>query len=145
MKNVVAFLLLIVGFNSFAQDEQQIQKQDQTMEQGAKKEMRFRKMASDLQLNEKQSMQVKELFDKQDQNREAKMAAFKAKKVEGTRMSKEERVALKTEMEQNQQKITDQMKAILNADQFVKWQQIQAERKEKIRSKMKEKMEQRKN
>ena len=139
MKKVFLIIVLVFGFNSFAQDQvESLEKIDKkTTEQ--KTEYQLKKLTSDLNLNENQVNDVRTVLSSAANVREAKMAEIKVKRIDGNRLSKEDRRGLMSEMKEVQKNVSDKMKQILTPDQFAKWEKIQEERKDKMREKMKEK------
>ena len=97
-----------------------------TEKQEARKEKKVTKLASDLELNEEQQKKVRELIDSFE---------LKAKKVrEDESLSDEDKKSQAKELKKNHK---EQIKAILTADQLVKLETLQAERKEKKEGKKK--------
>ena len=102
-------------------------------------------MTSELNLNENQANEIRTILTSSATVREAKMSEIKARKAEGTKLSKEERRNLMREMKEGQKNVSDKMKKILTAEQFAKWEKIQAEKKDKMQDKMKEMKEEKLN
>lgn len=119
---------LVVGLTTFAQqrDGKRVDREKLTTEQ--KVEFQVKKMNKDLNLNEKQTEQVKALVTKQVQKRELK-------KAEMQQVKDKNRAEMKAQMETEQAAVTSEMKKILTPEQFTKWEK---NREDKI-AKMKEK------
>ena len=94
-------------------------------------------MKLELDLNDKQIAEVKKIMSKQIEKREAKKAELKAKKAEGQKPTADERFALKNQMLDEQIVHKAEMKKILTAEQFSKWESNRDEAKSKMKNKMK--------
>lgn len=141
MKKLFLVALLVVGMTTFAQEQRGERKERFTPEQRV--DFQIKKMTKDLNLDEKQAEQVKVLLTQEAKKREAKRAEMEAKKAEQARPSKEEMEARKSEMKANQEAMKAEMKKILSADQYTKWEQKQEERKDKMVERMKDKKKKR--
>lgn len=128
MKKLIMAVALVVGLTTFAQqrDGKRVDREKLTTEQ--KVEFQVKKMNKDLNLNEKQTEQVKALVTKQVQKRELK-------KAEMQQVKDKNRAEMKAQMETEQAAVTSEMKKILTPEQFTKWEK---NREDKI-AKMKEK------
>lgn len=89
-------------------------------------------MAKDYQLTDKQKGEVKALMEKQRKAHEAD------RPKEGQRLSMEERMA---RMEKNQKEFNTELKKIMTADQYKKYEEKQAERKKQMEERMKNRPE----
>jgi len=136
MKNLFIAALLFVGMTTFAQEPRGERKEKLQPEQ--KVEVQVNKLTKDLSLNEKQTAQVKELLTKENAERQAKKAEMDAKRADGQKPSPEERDAMKKKMEEKMANHKAEMKKILTADQYSKWEQNLEAKKEKMKEKMKE-------
>lgn len=139
MKKLFVTAILLVGFLTFAQ-EKGVQKGDRkakienreimTPEQQA--EIQVKRMTLDLDLNAKQQGEVKRIVLEQAKKRDAKKAEWKANKEAGKALTKDEKFAMKNQMLDEQIAMKAEMKNILTADQYAKWETKQAERKDKM-------------
>ncbi len=142
MKNLLMIAIAFVTITATAQErkkedhkgdrKERMQKlQDMTPEETA--EFQTKKMTLQLDLNEKQQAEVKKLFKEEATTRKAKMEEFKAKKekADGEKLSKEDRMKMQNERLDNQIEMKKKMKAILNDDQYAKFEKMQEERQEK--------------
>lgn len=134
MKKLFLLALLVVGTTTFAQKREE-KREQLTPEQQV--ELQVKRMKLELDLNDKQIVEVKKIMSKQIEKREAKKAELKAKKAEGQKPTADERFALKNQMLDEQIAHKAEMKKILTADQFSKWEQNRDEAKSKMKSKMK--------
>lgn len=141
MKKLFVAALLVVGMATFAQEQRGERKEKFTPEQRV--DFQLKKMKADLNLDDKQAEQVKALLAQEAKKREAKRAEMEAKRAEQARPSKEEMEARKAEMKANQEAMKAEMKKILTADQYTKWEQKQEERKDKMIDRMKDKKKKR--
>jgi hypothetical protein len=139
MKKLIVTAVLLVGFLTFAQ-EKGVQKgerkakmenrESMTPEQQA--EIQTKRMTLDLDLNTKQQADVKKIVLEQAKKREAKKAEWKANKEAGKSLTKDEKFAMKNQMLDEQIATKAEMKKILTADQYAKWETKQANRKDKM-------------
>jgi protein CpxP len=137
MKKVILAALLVVGLTTYAQKKEgrRAGKEKLTLEQ--KVDIQVKKMTKDLDLNEKQTNDVRALVTKQIEKREAKrkeMEDFKIKKKED----------LKVQMKAEKEAVSIEMKKILTAEQYAKWEKNREEKIENFKEKMSERKEKRK-
>lgn len=137
MKKVIVAALLVVGITAFAQEKagRRAGKEKLTFEQ--KVDFQVKKLTKDLDLNEKQAKDVRALVSKGVEKREAKIAEMKELKAK-------EREQTKAQRQAEQAAVSADMKKILTAEQFAKWEKNREERKENIKEKMTERKEKRK-
>jgi protein CpxP len=124
---------LFVGITSFAQ-EKTGQKQ-LTPEQRTEK--RLEHLKKDLQLNSQQEKQVKQALLDQE-TRVAALKANKKDRKEGQKLSMQEKLALKSKVNKEQETMSAKLKTILTPEQFKKWESGKEERVEKMKKQMKE-------
>ncbi len=120
--------LLVVGITAFAQEKENKRQNGEryaslTPEQ--KVEMHVKRISKDLNLNENQTNEVRELATKEVEKREKSKSEMKERKNIKRKEMQTEQAAIKVEM-----------KKILNPEQFAKWEKMNAERKEKVKEKM---------
>ncbi|MEC4004771.1 hypothetical protein OX283_008885 [Flavobacterium sp. SUN052] len=138
MKKLVVFALLVVGLTTFAQEGRKRGEGKEKLPPEQRVEKQLEKMTKDLNLNEKQTAQVKELLTKENAERQAKKAEMEAKRADGTKPTPEEKMAMKEKIDQRIVTHKAEMKKILNADQYTKWEQNFEQRKEKMKEKIME-------
>lgn len=139
MKKLFVIAILLVGFLTFAQ-EKGLQKGDrkakmenrESLSPDQQAELQVKRMTLDLDLNIKQQGELKRIVLEQAKKREAKKAEWKANKEAGNSLSKDEKFAMKNQMLDEQIAMKAEIKKILTADQFAKWEAKQAERKDKM-------------
>lgn len=121
MKKLFVLALLVVGLTTFAQEKgKRGEGKDMTPEQ--RTEMQVKKMTKDLDLNDKQQTQVKELLNSQKEDRSEMMEQRKEMKETAKKATKEQRAAMKTKMDEKKAVIDKKMKTILTDDQYKKWE-----------------------
>jgi hypothetical protein len=88
-------------------------------------ELRLKKMTLDLDLTEKQQIEVKKLLLADSQKNEAKWAELREKKEKNGKLTNDERFALQNEMLDNKIEMKEALKAILSEEQMTKWEESQ--------------------
>ncbi len=130
MKKLVIVALLLSGLTAMAQKEErkdrQNSKKDLTPEQMAT--LQTKKMTLALDLSDAQQAKMKTLFASNAAERKAKMEAHKARKESGEKMTSEEHYKMQNERLDHQIAQKKEMKALLNEDQFAKWEKMQHRR-----------------
>ena len=86
------------------------------------------RLAKDLNLDETQKTEVKRILDEQHAKREAERQKLMAS---GTRPTREQ---MQASMQANDAAVLEQLKGVLRTDQLAKWQQMQEERRQHMRS-----------
>jgi hypothetical protein len=127
MKKVIVAVLLVVGMTTFAQERGE-KRERLTPEQ--KVELQIKKLKLDLDLNDKQTADIKKIVVEQVKKRDAKRAEFDTKRAKDVKPTPEEMFQNKSQMLDEQIAMKAEMKKILNAEQYEKWQKIQAEKSE---------------
>lgn len=144
MKKVFLLAFLVVGLTTFAQGKRGKLQDGEKLSPEQRTEKQVEKMTKELGLNDTQAKQVKELFAKGVAEREAKKSEMQKRRAEGNKPTPEEREAMKVKMGEKQEQMKSEMKKILTADQYAKWEEKKAERKEKFAEKIEERKENRK-
>jgi hypothetical protein len=127
MKKVIVAVLLVVGMTTFAQERGE-KRERLTPEQ--KVELQIKKLKLDLDLNDKQTADIKKIVVEQVKKRDAKRTEFDTKRAKDVKPTPEEMFQNKSQMLDEQIAMKAEMKKILNAEQYEKWQKIQAEKSE---------------
>jgi hypothetical protein len=127
MKKVIVAVLLVVGMTTFAQERGE-KRERLTPEQ--KVELQIKKLKLDLDLNDKQTADIKKIVVEQVKKRDAKRAEFETKRAKDVKPTPEEMFQNKSQMLDEKIAMKAEMKKILNAEQYEKWQKIQAEKSE---------------
>lgn len=133
MKKMILAIALVATTLTFAQDRK-ARGEKLTPEQQT--ELQVKRMTLELDLDEKQQKEIKTILVEQSKKRETKLAEMKAKKEKGEKPTADERFAMKNEMLDNQIAMKARMKKILKPEQFTKWEEKQADRKERIEKKV---------
>lgn len=144
MKKVFLLAFLVVGMTTFAQGKLGKSGDGEKLTPEQRAEKQVEKMTKELSLNEAQAKQINALIVKGVSERDAKREEFKEKRASGIKPTPEERDAMKAEMIKKQEEMKSEMKKILTADQYAKWEEKKAERKEKVANKIEERKENRK-
>lgn len=132
-------LLFGIGVSGFAQESTSQTNTNRNKMEKMTPEQRqakhFAKLTKELNLDNKQQDAVsKILADKSVKAQELK-AQKDTRKTSGTKMSSEERTAFRNSMIAEKANTETQMKAILTADQYAKWQTMRADNKGKRNAK----------
>ncbi len=132
MKTTFAVLLtlLLVG-GTFAQQKQRPEKRKAMSELSVaqKAELQTKKMTLQLDLTANQQKEVRALAEKNLAERAAKRKEMIAGKAEGKTLTSDQRFELATERLDAQISMKNDMKSILNADQYTKWEKTIGKRK----------------
>ena len=145
MKKLFMAALLFVGIASFAQDgdggdmdQRPMREQRERMTPEQRNERQLKKLTADLALDAKQQEQVKQLIAERSAKAEKLREARKEQREKGTKLTPEQREALRKEMTAEADANDAKMKGILTADQYTKWKKNQEENKDKIKDRIKE-------
>lgn len=130
MKNVILILVALISLNGFAQ-----KRGGEKLNPEQMATLQTKKMTLDLDLNESQQTKVYQLNLENATNRQAKRDEAKALRVNSEREkpTSEEQYAMQTAMLDHQIAQKEKMEAILNKDQFAKWEKMQEQRKGKMK------------
>jgi protein CpxP len=142
MKNLLMIAIAFLTISATAQErkkdgqkgdskEHMDMRKDMTPEENA--QLQTKKMTLELDLTEKQQVEVEKVLLAEAKTRKAKMEEFKAKKdkAESEKPSKEDRLKMANERLDYQIEHKKKIKAILNAEQYAKFEKMQEERQEK--------------
>ena len=122
MKKLIVAALLVVGLTTYAQEKEGRRAGREKLTSEQKVELQVKKMTKDLNLNEKQTKDVRALVTKQVKKREDINAQMQAEK----------------------EAVSVEMKKILTAEQYAKWEKNREEKIENFKEKMSERKEKRK-
>jgi Spy/CpxP family protein refolding chaperone len=122
MKKLIVAALLVVGLTTYAQEKEGRRSGKEKLTSEQKVNLQVKKMTKDLDLNEKQTKDVRALVAKQVEKREA----------------------IKVQMEAEKEAVSVEMKKILTAEQYAKWEKNREEKIENFKEKMSERKEKRK-
>lgn len=122
MKKLIVAALLVVGLTTYAQEKEGRRAGREKLTSEQKVDLQVKKMTKDLDLNEKQTKDVRALVTKQVEKREA----------------------IKIQMQAEKEAVSVEMKKILTAEQYAKWEKNREEKIENFKEKMSERKEKRK-
>jgi Spy/CpxP family protein refolding chaperone len=122
MKKLIVAALLVVGLTTYAQEKEGRRSGKEKLTSEQKVNLQVKKMTKDLDLNEKQTKDVRALVTKQVEKREA----------------------IKIQMQAEKEAVSVEMKKILTAEQYAKWEKNREEKIENFKEKMSERKEKRK-
>jgi Spy/CpxP family protein refolding chaperone len=122
MKKLIVAALLVVGLTTYAQEKEGRRSGKEKLTSEQKVNLQVKKMTKDLDLNEKQTKDVRALVAKQVEKREA----------------------IKIQMQAEKEAVSVEMKKILTAEQYAKWEKNRDEKIENFKEKMSERKEKRK-
>jgi Spy/CpxP family protein refolding chaperone len=122
MKKLIVAALLVVGLTTYAQEKEGRRAGKEKLTSEQKVNLQVKKMTKDLDLNEKQTKDVRALVAKQVEKREA----------------------IKAQMQAEKEAVTVEMKKILTAEQYAKWEKNRDEKIENFKEKMSERKGKRK-
>jgi protein CpxP len=141
MRKLVLVAALVVSTLTFAQERG---KKGKNLTPEQQVELHVKKMSKDLNLDANQQEQVKSILLENTKKREAKKAELKARRDKGEKLSKDEKATLENQMLDNQTEHKAQMKKILSAEQYIKWEEKFEKRSEKREERKHERKEKRK-
>lgn len=132
MKKIIMAILVMAGISATAQDHNMKGKRgdmkDLTPVQIAT--LQTKKMTLALDLNESQQAKIKTILTEDATTRKAKMEERKANKEDGKKvLTADEKYAMQNERLDHQIARKEQMKSILNTDQYEKWVKMDARKK----------------
>lgn len=139
MRKIVLVLLLAISFVGFSQEKKEMQKERLTNEQRA--ELESKKMKLDLDLNDKQTAEVKKLLLEQQNKGDEVRKTMKAKKESGVKPSQDEIFKMKNELLDRQIAFKGEMKKLLTPEQYAKWEATREAKKDKMKDHFKQRKE----
>jgi len=137
MKKLIVAALLVLGLTTYAQEKEGRRAGREKLTSEQKVELQVKKMTKDLNLNEKQTKDVRALVTKQVEKREAKRKEMENLK---TKMRED----IKAQMQAEKEAVSVEMKKILTPEQYAKWEKNREEKIENFKEKMSERKEKRK-
>jgi protein CpxP len=132
MKKVFLAGLMLIGLTTFAQEKETRKGDREKLTKEQKVDLQVKRMSTDLDLNEKQTKDVRVFVTKEVEKREAKREEMMQQKEQ----KQQRRAELKAQMEKEQEATSAEMKKILTPEQFAKWEKIREERKANVKGKM---------
>ncbi|WP_424002379.1 hypothetical protein [Maribacter sp. IgM3_T14_3] len=131
MKKILMAILVVATISATAQDQNKGKRGDmKDLSPDQVASLQTKKMTLALDLNESQQAKVKTILTKDATARKAKMEERKASKDEGKKiMTSEEKYTKQNERLDYQIARKEEMKSILTADQFEKWEKMNHRKK----------------
>ncbi|WP_269241855.1 hypothetical protein [Flavobacterium limnophilum] len=136
MKKLIIAALLVIGFSSFAQDQNQSEKksnkgQKEKMSPEQRNQALLDRMTTELKLDAKQQEQIKPIIAEQT----AKLQAMRDQRMASNskELTSEERETLKQKRQEEKTATDNKLKAILTPEQFKKMKENEAANREKMR------------
>lgn len=139
MKKTLMAIIVMAGFSVMAQDHNMKGKRntmnDLTPEQVAT--LQTKRMTLALDLNDAQQAKMISILTADAKSHKTKMETFKARKEKGEKMTAEEKYSIQNERLDHKIARKKEMKSLLSAEQYVKWEKM----KQRKRGRHHEKME----
>ena len=129
MKKLIMAILVMAGISATAQDHMRASMKDLSPEQIAN--LQTKKMTLALDLNESQQSKIKSILTEDAKTRKSKMEDFKARKEEGKKMTADEKYKMQNERLDHQIARKKEMKSLLTAEQYTKWEKMSHRNKSK--------------
>jgi len=138
MKKLFVAALLLVGMTTFAQEKaRQVTGNTQKPTTEQRNEAKLKALTSDLNLDEAQQKQMAMIIQEQSAQRETLTKERNA--VKGTKATPEELQKRISQNEEIKAATKEKVKNVLTAEQFARWEQMNAEKKEKMQQRKTEK------
>lgn len=118
-----------------------IKREPMTAEQRA--EMRFKRLSMQLNLTDAQKKDIQPIILEQEKSRDNMISERKAMKESGKELSLQEKLTRKDEFMKSQEASKAKFEKILNPEQLKKWEEMEANRKERAQEMMQKRMEKR--
>lgn len=132
MKKWILLALFSTGVMVAQQGKQRKGQEREPLSLEQRTDLHVKKLTLDLDLNEKQQKEVKDLLLENGKQRQEKMAAKKEQfKNEGS-LTADQRYEMQLAALDQQIAVKESMKKILNKEQFVKWEQNQDEQRKNL-------------
>lgn len=137
-KKVIIAALLVIGFSSFAQDQNQSEKrsnknQRERLSPEQRSQAQLDKMTTELNLDAKQQEQIRPIIAEQTAKREAMRTERMASNEKQKDLSSGEREALRQKRAEEKTAMDNKLKAILSPEQLKKMKAIEDANREKMR------------
>lgn len=139
MKKLALLLVFMISASGFAQRPDQRKEDFKNLTPLQQATLQTKQMALDLVLNDAQQKSLMTLNQKQAEQRKAHMDKM-AKLKEKGEISADDKFKMKNEMLDRQLAYQDNLKKILNEEQFKKWSDTNSKRKHQMKKKHKQKM-----
>ncbi|WP_133063457.1 hypothetical protein [Flavobacterium aurantiibacter] len=135
MKKLLMIAIVLTRFVGFAQEKEvKTRKAPLTPEQ--RTELRVKELTLQLELTAAQQKEIKQVFLEAEKKREAAREELIAKRKSGVKPTEQDRFDMKNKILDEKIALRDQMKKILKAEQFAKWEASRDKRADKIEKKL---------
>ena len=141
MKKVILLLSIFINCIAYSQINSNQMENREKKSPEERVELQLKKMTVDLNLNQKQVASVKQILLDQVTKREQIMAKHRQNNEDRKTLLTRDKKTAATEIKHNHQELKMQMQTVLDADQFIKWDKNQDEKREKMIEKFKERRE----
>ncbi|MBU3681384.1 MAG: hypothetical protein FGM16_05545 [Flavobacterium sp.] len=133
MKKLVVVAVLLLSVTAFAQEKR---KKGPEMSAEKKVELQVARLKIELDLNEKQTAELRTVFQERLQKQNKLRAEFGSKKDSLHKPSPAQREQMKKIKSDNKKVFEEQLKKILTATQFETWNQLKTDRQNKTKDRM---------
>lgn len=142
MKNVMVLFVLFLSITGLAQDRKNSMHAERaqfTPEQ--RTELKVKKLTLELDLSAKQQKEITVLVTEQQAKRQAMKAEMQNKRADNKKLTSDEKFVLKRNALDAQIAHKNEMKKVLNSEQFEKWEKMHKVKRSMTKKQMKEKRE----
>jgi|SRR5690606_17690213 len=129
MKTWILAVMMAVGISTYAQHGKERHTQF-TPEQSA--ELQAKKMTLALDLTEKQQNDLQKVFTERNKKAEQFKTQAKNNREAGKKLTRDEKFAMQNRMLDEKIAMKAEMKKILNAEQYAKWEKMKKHKKQKF-------------
>jgi protein-tyrosine-phosphatase len=129
MKTLILAAAMMMGVATTAQEKKD---RPEPLKPEQRAELRVKQMDLALDLNDKQAKDIQKLMLEKTKKAEAFKVQRKANKDAGKKLTADERFAMKSKALDERIAMKQEMKNILTADQFAKWEAMKKDRHGKI-------------
>lgn len=130
----ISILALLLTVSSYAQAKRNYVRQNENLSTEQMAALQSKRMALHLDLNESQKNAVAALVQKQIEARNLQRESIRTKRQNGEKLTADERFALRNKQLDWQMAHKAEMKKILTNTQYEKWEKINADNKNNVRS-----------
>ncbi len=164
MKRLALIVLLSAGVSAWAQDTKKDKKEASKAQTEVKEEtknpqgvrpmtkrepmsleqrveMRMKRLSTQLNLTDAQKKEIQPILLEQEKSRDNMISERKAMKESGKQLTMDEKLARKDQFMKSQEEYKAKFVKILDANQLKKWEEIEANRKERAQELIEKRME----
>ena len=135
MKKIIGISIfaLLISVSSFSQQKRKNVQQGERLSTEQMATLQAKKMALHLDLNESQQNAVATLMQKQMEERKLQREALREKRQNGEKLTADEKFALRNDQLEWRLAHKNEMKKILSATQYEKWEKMNVDRRSNVR------------